>query len=147
MSEDATTRPAIVDSTGFNVAYVGAESDNGSAMHTHPEVEVFIPISGQWAIYWNEGDAAEEVVIGIEDQMGAVRKELNAAIRAADPAPVVVSSDTIGDTRMAHAAPATAMITSATANTLIAKATDRPLRTPNNEDIVLLPPKTDLTPA
>lgn len=67
VSEDAATRPAIVDSTGFNVAYVGAEPDNGSAMHTHPEVEVFIPISGQWAVYWNEGDAAEEVVIGPMD--------------------------------------------------------------------------------
>jgi hypothetical protein len=48
---------------------------------------------------------------------------------------------------MAHAAPAIAMITSATASTPIAKATDRPLRTLNDEDIVLLPPKTGLTPA
>ena len=48
VSEDAGTQPGIVDSSGFNVAYVGAEPDNGSAMHTHnEEVEVFIPISGQ----------------------------------------------------------------------------------------------------
>lgn len=67
VSEDAGTQPGIVDSTGFNVAYVGAEPDNGSAMHTHEEVEVFIPISGQWAIYWNEGDDAEEVVLGPMD--------------------------------------------------------------------------------
>lgn len=67
VSEDSETRPGIVDSSGFNVAYVGAEPDNGSAMHTHPEVEVFIPVSGKWAIYWNEGDAAEEVVLGTMD--------------------------------------------------------------------------------
>lgn len=68
VSEDAGTQPGIVDSTGFNVAYVGAEPDNGSAMHSHDsEVEVFIPISGQWAVYWNEGDAAEEVVLGPMD--------------------------------------------------------------------------------
>ena len=68
VSEDAGTQPGITDSTGFNVAYVGAEPDNGSAMHSHDaEVEVFTPISGQWSIYWNEGDAAEEVVLGPMD--------------------------------------------------------------------------------
>ena len=60
VSEDAGTQPGIVDSKGFNVAYVGAEPDNGSAMHTHQEIEVFIPMSGQWAVYWNEGDDMEE---------------------------------------------------------------------------------------
>lgn len=67
VSEDAQSRPAIADSSGFNVAYVGAEPGNGSALHTHAEVEVFIPFSGQWSIYWNEGDAHEEVVIGPMD--------------------------------------------------------------------------------
>ncbi|MFT5180990.1 MAG: mannose-6-phosphate isomerase-like protein (cupin superfamily) [Alphaproteobacteria bacterium] len=67
VSEDAETRPAIVDSSGFNIAYVGAEPGNGSALHTHPEVEVFIPFSGQWSVFWNEGDAHQEVVIGPMD--------------------------------------------------------------------------------
>jgi mannose-6-phosphate isomerase-like protein (cupin superfamily) len=67
VSEKAGTQPGIVDSTGFNIAYVGAEPDNGSAMHTHVEVEVLIPLSGQWAIYWNEGEDAEEVVLGPMD--------------------------------------------------------------------------------
>ena len=67
VSEDAGTQPGSVDSKGFNVAYVGAAPDNGSAMHTHEEVEVFIPMSGQWAIYWNEGDDIEEVVLGPMD--------------------------------------------------------------------------------
>jgi mannose-6-phosphate isomerase-like protein (cupin superfamily) len=68
VSEDAGTQPGIADSTGFNVAYVGAPPDNGSAMHNHlEEVEVFIPVSGQWAIYWNEDDDMEEVVLGPMD--------------------------------------------------------------------------------
>lgn len=75
VSEDDDTRPGIVDSTGFNVAYVGAEPDNGSAMHTHnEEVEVFIPISGQWAIYWNEGEEMEEVVLGPMDCISVPEK-------------------------------------------------------------------------
>ena len=46
VSEDVNTKPAITESTGFNVVYVGAEPGNGSALHTHPdEVEVFIPFS------------------------------------------------------------------------------------------------------
>ncbi|NKB50486.1 MAG: hypothetical protein GKS02_14100 [Alphaproteobacteria bacterium] len=67
VSEDAKTKPAIADSSGFNIAYVGAEPNNGSAMHTHEEVEVFIPFSGQWSVFWNEGDAREEVIIGPMD--------------------------------------------------------------------------------
>tara|TARA_A100001037_G_C14915297_1_gene529132 strand:- start:101 stop:652 length:552 start_codon:yes stop_codon:yes gene_type:complete len=67
VSEDAGTQPGIVDSKGFNVAYVGAEPENGSAMHTHDEIEVFIPLSGRWAVYWNEGDHQEEVVLGPMD--------------------------------------------------------------------------------
>lgn len=86
VSEDAGTQPGIVDSTGFNVAYVGAEPDNGSALHSHDEeVEVFIPISGQWAVYWNEGDATEEVVLGPMDCISV-------------PAGVMRSFKNVGDT-------------------------------------------------
>lgn len=86
VSEDAGTQPGIVDSTGFNVAYVGAEPDNGSAMHSHDEeVEVFIPISGRWAIYWNEGEAAEEVELGPMDCISV-------------PAGVMRSFKNVGDT-------------------------------------------------
>jgi len=75
VSEDSGTQPGIVDSEGFNVAYVGAEPNNGSAMHTHnEEVEVFIPISGQWAIYWNEGDDMEEIVLGPMDCISVPEK-------------------------------------------------------------------------
>lgn len=63
VTEDATLAPAIPDARDFNVAYVGADPGKGAALHAHPTVEVFIPLSGQWAVYWNdEGD--EEVVLG-----------------------------------------------------------------------------------
>lgn len=67
VSENAETQPAITDSSGFNIAYVGAEPGNGSALHTHAEIEVFIPFSGQWSVFWNEGDAEQEVIIGPMD--------------------------------------------------------------------------------
>tara|TARA_R110002110_G_scaffold2756_4_gene13351 strand:+ start:13588 stop:14136 length:549 start_codon:yes stop_codon:yes gene_type:complete len=86
VSEDAGTQPGIVDSTGFNVAYVGAEPDNGSALHSHDdEVEVFIPISGQWAVYWNEGNDTEEIVL---DPMDCISV----------PAGVMRSFKNVGDT-------------------------------------------------
>ena len=64
VSEDPDTKPAITDAQDFNMAYIGAEPGKGAALHSHPTVEVFIPVTGSWAIYWNEGDAQEEVVIG-----------------------------------------------------------------------------------
>ena len=68
VSEDSENKTAITDSTGFNVAYVGAEPGNGSTLHTHPEeVEVFIPFSGTWSVFWNEGSEREEVRIGPKD--------------------------------------------------------------------------------
>lgn len=67
VSEDPETRPAITDSPDFNMAYIGAEPGKGAALHSHPTVEVFIPFTGKWSVYWNEGDAQEEVIIGPMD--------------------------------------------------------------------------------
>jgi quercetin dioxygenase-like cupin family protein len=63
VSEDPKTRPSIIDNHGFNVAYVGAEPGCGAALHNHVTVEVFIPFSGNWVIYW--GDEGEnEIKLG-----------------------------------------------------------------------------------
>ena len=68
VSEDFNTKPAITESMGFNLAYVGAEPGNGSTLHTHhDEVEVFIPFSGQWSVFWNEGEKREEAIVGPMD--------------------------------------------------------------------------------
>ena len=81
------TQPGIVDSEGFNLAYVGAAPDNGSAMHITQRRGrgVHSDFSGQWAIYWNEGDDMEEVVLGPMDCISV-------------PAKVMRSFKNVGDT-------------------------------------------------
>ena len=61
VTEDADLAPAITDARDFNLTYIGAETGKGAALHDHPTVEVFIPMSGKWAIYW--GDEGEEQVV------------------------------------------------------------------------------------
>lgn len=60
VTEDPELRPAIAAAEGFNVTYVGAEPGKGAALHAHPTVEVFIPMSGRWAVFW--GDEGENEV-------------------------------------------------------------------------------------
>lgn len=67
VTEDSDLTPGIADAQDFNVTYIGAHPDKGAALHAHPTVEVFIPLSGRWAIYWNEGDAQEEVILEPRD--------------------------------------------------------------------------------
>jgi mannose-6-phosphate isomerase-like protein (cupin superfamily) len=60
VTEDSDLAPAIAAAEGFNVTYVGAEPGNGAALHSHPTVEVFIAMSGRWAVFW--GDDGEHEV-------------------------------------------------------------------------------------
>ncbi|MEM8590532.1 MAG: cupin domain-containing protein [Pseudomonadota bacterium] len=57
VTEDPNLAPAIPNAEGFNVTYVGAEPGKGAALHAHETVEVFIPLSGRWTVYW--GDEGE----------------------------------------------------------------------------------------
>ncbi len=57
----------MTDAQDFNIAHIGAEPGKGAALHSHPTVEVFIPVTGTGATYRNEGDAQEEVVLGPMD--------------------------------------------------------------------------------
>ncbi len=63
VTEDASLKPAITDAQGFNLTLVHATPGKGAALHTHPTVEVFIPLSGEWAIYWGD-DGENEIVLG-----------------------------------------------------------------------------------
>jgi len=60
VTEDPDLAPAIGAAEGFNVTYVGAEPGKGAALHSHQTVEVFIPMSGRWAVFW--GDEGEQEV-------------------------------------------------------------------------------------
>ena len=61
VNEDPDTKPAIADAQGFTVTHNGCEPGKGSALHTHDTIEVFIPLTGRWSIYW--GDEGEHEVI------------------------------------------------------------------------------------
>lgn len=66
VTEDTSLKPAITDAQDFNITLVQAGPGKGAALHSHPTVEVFIPLSGDWAIYW--GDEAEsEIILGCWD--------------------------------------------------------------------------------
>jgi mannose-6-phosphate isomerase-like protein (cupin superfamily) len=67
VSEDPENPVAITDVEGFHIAYIGSEPGKGASYHSHPTVEVFIPLTGKWAIYWNQGDDREEVILGPMD--------------------------------------------------------------------------------
>ncbi|MBI2206243.1 MAG: cupin domain-containing protein [Candidatus Rokubacteria bacterium] len=61
VTEDATLNPAITDARDFNLTLVHAAPGKGAALHAHPTVEVFMALSGRWAIYW--GDAGEQEIV------------------------------------------------------------------------------------
>lgn len=60
VTEDPGLAPAITAVEGFNVTYVGADPGKGAALHAHGTVEVFVPMSGRWAVFW--GDDGENEV-------------------------------------------------------------------------------------
>ncbi len=61
VQEDASMRPPI-EAQDFHLAMIRAEPGKGAALHSHLTQEVFVPLSGRWAIFWGpEGD--KEVVL------------------------------------------------------------------------------------
>ncbi len=60
VTEDTGLAPAIADAQDFNLTYIGAEPGKGAALHSHTTVEVFVALSGRWAVYW--GDDGEDEV-------------------------------------------------------------------------------------
>lgn len=61
VTEDPELEPAIADARDFNVTFVKAEPGKGAALHSHTTLEVFIAMSGRWAIFW--GDRGENEVV------------------------------------------------------------------------------------
>jgi mannose-6-phosphate isomerase-like protein (cupin superfamily) len=61
VTEDTTLHPAITDARDFNLTLVHAEPGKGAALHAHPTVEVFVALSGRWAVYW--GDRGEQEIV------------------------------------------------------------------------------------
>ncbi len=66
VTEDPDLKPAIAAVEGFNITYIGAEPGKGAALHSHSTVEVFIPLTGQWSVYWGE-EGENEVILDAFD--------------------------------------------------------------------------------
>lgn len=54
VTENKDLVPAIPGDGGFNVTYIRSKPGARGALHAHPTVEVFIPLSGKWAVIWND---------------------------------------------------------------------------------------------
>jgi mannose-6-phosphate isomerase-like protein (cupin superfamily) len=69
--ENAANRPAIPAMGAFNLAYVRSKPGARGALHSHPTVEVFIPMSGRWAVIWGSdadfGRTPNEIELGPGD--------------------------------------------------------------------------------
>src|SRR5437899_6920440 len=61
VAEVSTLRPAITDARDFNLTLVRNVPGNRVGLHDHPTVEVFMPLTGRWGVYW--GDEGENEVI------------------------------------------------------------------------------------
>ncbi|MFT5181878.1 MAG: mannose-6-phosphate isomerase-like protein (cupin superfamily) [Alphaproteobacteria bacterium] len=67
-TKDASLEPKIsTPAYGFAVTYNRATNGNGAALHAHLTEEVFIPIRGEWQIYWLEGEDERSVILGPGD--------------------------------------------------------------------------------
>ena len=60
VTEDASLKPAITAVEYFNLTMIRADKDKGASLHSHSTVEVFMPLSGRWAISW--GDEGENEI-------------------------------------------------------------------------------------
>lgn len=61
VGEDPGQTPAI-EPDGFHVAVVRAAPGNGSALHTHTTVEVFMALTGRWQIFYGEDEERETIL-------------------------------------------------------------------------------------
>ena len=58
VGEDRTVQPAIPPD-GFHLAVIEAEPGNGSALHTHTTVEVFMALTGTWQVTYGAAGESE----------------------------------------------------------------------------------------
>jgi len=62
--DDPEAQPLIAaPAHGFLVQYVACDPGQGAALHAHDTEEVFIALTGAWAIRWMDGETQREVVL------------------------------------------------------------------------------------
>lgn len=57
--EDPALSPAIPEAEDFHVILIRAEKGKGASLHSHPTVEVFMPLTGDWKVYWGDNGEFE----------------------------------------------------------------------------------------
>ncbi len=62
VTEDASLKAAITDVQDFNITLNQVPPAKGAALHSHTTAEVFIPLTGQWAIYWGDNGENEFIL-------------------------------------------------------------------------------------
>ena len=81
VGDDASSKPAIAISEGFNLGYCKAKPGKGPLMHNHDTNETFIAMTGRWRCEWNEGEAMEYVDLNPYDVIsfptGVARRFMN----------------------------------------------------------------------
>ena len=66
VTEDPAMKVPITAVEGFHLSIIKAGPGKGTGLHNHKTVEVFMPLTGTWAVIW--GDAGEnELQIGQYD--------------------------------------------------------------------------------
>jgi len=63
--EDPAMNPPIA-AQDFHLAMIRAEPGKGAALHAHLTEEVFMPLTGRWAIYWGP-EGGKEVILEPHD--------------------------------------------------------------------------------
>jgi len=71
VTENPDVTEAIPSEGDFNVTYIRSKPGARGALHAHPTVEVFIPMSGRWAVIWGDqsdfGKTENELVLEVGD--------------------------------------------------------------------------------
>ena len=64
VTENEDDGESITEAEDFNVNYTRAKPGMGAALHAHPTVEAFIPISGRWSVQFGSPDGISEIELG-----------------------------------------------------------------------------------
>lgn len=60
---DPLLAPKIGAAHGFASGFAKCEPGCGAALHWHETEEIFMPLDGEWSIYWRDGETEHEVIL------------------------------------------------------------------------------------
>jgi len=65
---EATDKPELapnipLPAKGFNLGMIQAEQGNGAALHAHETEEIFMPLIGDWEVYWDTDEGEKSITL------------------------------------------------------------------------------------